>query len=44
MMLKWVIPFMWTFCRIVGTMLQLIGFTGILLFFLIAIWEFASWI
>ena len=41
-MLKWIIPFMWWFCRVLAFVLQLVGLTGILLFILIGVWALAG--
>lgn len=41
-MFKWVISFMWWFCRALAFVLQLVGCIGILLFILIGIRALAS--
>ena len=41
-MMKWVETALWAWCRIVGTALQLVGFTGILAMCIYGIWALAG--
>ena len=41
-MMKWVETALWAWCRIVGTALQLVGFTGILAMCIWGIWMLAG--
>ena len=43
-MMHWMNGFMWTACRLLGWLLQLIGFAGILLAAVIGIYAFARWV